>query len=78
MKSTKSSIPTLLTDPRSRNLWLLTVRTKTDWCEMRFSNKSTADAEYRRIQAQSTFGGQWLTDIRLEEQYTANPGVPYE
>jgi hypothetical protein len=76
MKSTKSSIPTLLADPRANNLWLLTVRTKTDWCEMRFTSRAHADEEYRRIKTAGTFGGQWLTDVRLEELYRATaPGA---
>jgi hypothetical protein len=69
MKATKKTIPALLGDPQAANTWLLRVSTKYDWCEMRFSNKTHADAEYKRIKSAMTFGGAWVTDLALEELY---------
>jgi hypothetical protein len=74
MKATKKVIPALLGDPQTPNMWLLSIRTKYDWCEMKFSNKQQADSEYKRIKAQGTFGGAWLTEIHLEELYQASEG----
>lgn len=78
MKATKKTIPALLGDPLAANQWLLMIRTKIGWCEMKFSNKQQADAEFKRIKTQGTFGGAWLTEIHLEELYQAQEGTSNE
>jgi hypothetical protein len=75
MKATKKIIPALLGDPQTPNRWLLRIKTKSDWCEMRFSSKLHANMEYQRIKASMTFGGAWIIELNLEESYAAHEGV---
>jgi hypothetical protein len=74
MKATKKTIPALLGDPQTPNRWLLRIKTKSDWCDMRFSSKLHANMEYQRIKASMTFGGAWITELTLEELYAAHEG----
>lgn len=71
MKTKKTQIPTLL-GTGSQSIWRLRVETKQHWCEMTFSDRQLADAEYQRIRAQGIFGNAWVTEITLEEQRDGN------
>jgi hypothetical protein len=66
MKTTRRTIPKLLGD-RQPQTWRLRVETKTDFCEMTFSNKTHAEQEYQRLRNSSIFSGSWITELILEE-----------
>jgi hypothetical protein len=67
MKTTKTTAA-LLEPQTAPATWLLTVRTRTDWCQMRFSNQAQAAGENERIRSTMTFGGAWVTDIQLTQE----------
>lgn len=68
MKVAKKTIPALLGDALQPSLWRISIQTKGARAEFVCSNKEMADTEFRRIKVAGTFGGQWITDLRLEEQ----------
>jgi len=67
MKATKTQIPALLGDQAAPSTWHLYIKTRHAQVDMTFSNKTMAEGEFKRIKAQAQFGGQWLTEITLEE-----------
>lgn len=67
MKVTKKTIPALLADTTVPSTWTIEISTKSEHALIHMTNKAMADIEFRRIKAQGTFGGQWLTEIRLKE-----------
>ena len=71
MKSKIKQTPALLGNPEQANTWQIHIKTKNDWCEMRFSNKTQANEEYQRIKTMGIFCGQWVTEIILEEVYAS-------
>lgn len=76
MKSKIKQTPALLADPQVSNTWQLHIKTKSDWAEMRFSNKDHANAEYQRIRQMGIYCGQWVTELVLEEVYaSAEPNI---
>lgn len=68
MKATKKTIPALLSDATQPSSWVIKIKTRHEYAELICGNKQMADFEFRRIKVAGTFGGQWITDLRLEEQ----------
>lgn len=71
MKATKKIIPALLNDSLVQSTWYIEILTRSDHALLKFSNKNMAATEFRRIKAQGTYGGQWLTEIKLREHKDA-------
>ena len=67
MKATKKVIPALLNDSQLTSTWYIEISTRSDHALIKFSNKNMADSEFRRIKSQGTYGGQWITEIKLKE-----------
>lgn len=67
MKTIKKIVPTLLSNTEQPRVWSVRVQTKTYWSEMTFSHRAVADTEYRRLKTAGVFGGQWITELVIEE-----------